>query len=166
MRPAVVSGSLTVVVVLLLSGCSTTEPRPRPAASTSSSRTSHVVLELHEDHPSPGSAEERDPVAAARTFLIAWSRPDLSYPQWWSTVEPLLNAQGQQAYAGTDPAVVPRLHVSGELELVSSSVDTSALVWIPTDQGRFGLQLSRLSGVSAWKVSRIYFPGTGPEAKP
>jgi len=166
MRPAVVSGSLAMVVVLLLSGCSATGPRPAPAAATSTSPAAPVELELHEDHPTPASTQERDPVAAARTFLAAWSRPDLSYPQWWSSLEPLLNPQGQQAYAGTDPAAVPRLQVVGELQVVSSSVDTSALVWIPTDQGRFGLQLSRLSGVSAWKIARIYFPGSGPKANP
>jgi len=102
-----------------------------------------------------GSAEQLDPVRSAERFLRAWTSTELSYDAWWSGVEPLLNAQGKQAYASTDPA-------QGPLKVIASTVETSTSVEIPTDQGTFTLRLSRPSGHSPWLVSRIYFPTDSP----
>ncbi|WP_215817145.1 hypothetical protein [Pimelobacter sp. 30-1] len=94
--------------------------------------------------------------------MSAWTSTELSYGAWWSRVEPLLNAQGKQAYAATDPAQVPRLKILGPLTVIASTVETSTSVEVPTDQGTFTLRLSRPSGHSPWLVSRIYFPSDTP----
>lgn len=101
-----------------------------------------------------------EPAAAARAVLVTWARPGLPYDQWWAALKPLLNAQGQQDYAATDPALIPELEITGPGRLEDAEVDTSAVVWFPTSAGRFGVRLSRQTSTHPWLMSRIYFPGT------
>lgn len=128
-----------------------------PSESTSSTSSEHGHEELHVE-PTTAAPKLQDPIAAAEKFLKTWSRPSLSYAQWWADLEPLLNPQGQQAYSYTDPSVVPALKITGRPRLEKSTVSTSSTVWLPTDQGTFGVRLSRTGPQAAWLASRIYFP--------
>lgn len=103
--------------------------------------------------PDLGAADE-----AARTVLETWSRPGLDYATWWAELKPLLNAQGRQDYAYTDPARVPRLAIRGQGRLSNSRVATSVVVWFTTNRGRYGVQLQRASTDDDWSASRIWFP--------
>ncbi|WP_193614282.1 hypothetical protein [Nocardioides lijunqiniae] len=109
----------------------------------------------------PGAGTE--PAGAAVVVLRTWARPDLPYEQWWAELEPLLDASGRQAYAATDPAVVPPLTVR-QGGRVLEETPMRALVAVPTSAGRFTVELTR-SGVSAeagggWQAMRIHFPVT------
>ena len=111
----------------------------------------------------PATPDTTDAATAARNFLTLWARPQLSYDEWWAALKPLMNGQGQQDYAYTDPAGVPALKIHGAGQVDKAQVDTSAVVWFSTDQGRFGVRLSRTSGTAPWLVARLYFPGTKPD---
>lgn len=167
-----------VALVMGLAGCSGDEsadqpPEVQPGRSGAAGGlgeehiNGHVdehVDEVHAPLEETATAEERDPVAAARRFLEAWSRPELSYGEWWAGVEPLLNAAGAEAYVATVPQLVPRLEATGPAVVDESGVATSSTVWIPTNGGRFGIRMSRGSDREAWRVARIIFPTaqTGP----
>jgi hypothetical protein len=160
------AGAVVVTTALfMLSGCSgDAEPgKPKPTTAASSTSQLDGVDDVHVAETT-AAAQLQDPVFVTTRFIETWSRPDLPYQQWWTDLEPLFNAQGQQAYAGTDPAQVPRLRITGDLEVVSSTVPTSTTVWVPTDKGRFGVQLSRTGEHAEWLVSRVFFPGSGQDA--
>ncbi|WP_156393609.1 hypothetical protein [Nocardioides sp. Root140] len=118
------------------------------------------------DEPTPttsaSSVDQVDEVTAAEQFLTLWARPNLSYAEWWAALRPLLNAAGRQAYSDTDPAVVPALRITGELEVEKSPVETYGRVRVPTDQGVFVVQLQRPSAQDRWLVTRLWFPGDTP----
>lgn len=169
MRPgAARSGVAGVLAVLVLAalmllgvrGCDT-DPGIDPGARPHVDPTSTVP-------PSdpPASSGLYDPVAAARTALQTWARPDLPYDQWWAELEPLLSPQGRQDYAATDPAVVPQLEITGKGRLETEHVDTSATVWFSTSAGRYGVRLARQTSTHPWLMARIYFPTSPSSSSP
>ncbi|WP_310962469.1 hypothetical protein [Nocardioides terrisoli] len=107
--------------------------------------------------PGPGSA--------ARRVLATWSRPRLDYHHWWAGLRPLLNAEGRQDYAYTDPSQIPRLTLTGLAVVRRSPVATAATVWFDTDHGLFGVRLSRRSPTAPWLAAEIIFP-RHPQPKP
>ncbi|MFS3130637.1 hypothetical protein ACLM5J_19705 [Nocardioides sp. Bht2] len=151
------------LLLVLVAGCSSDgeDDTAGPGSSTSSSGLEHSD-DLHVHDTTAAPAAEQDAGAQGVRFLRSWARPDLRYAEWWAGIEPLMNAQGKQAYAATDPALVPDLDVTGAAKVEPGTVATSAFVWIPTSEGRFGLQMSRVTESAAWLVGRIYFPGSRP----
>lgn len=150
-----VVAALVVAAAVLFGvrGCDT-DPAAGPQPPTASPSTAA---------PSAPSSGLYDPVAAARTALQTWARPDLTYDQWWDGLEPLLNPQGRQDYAATDPSVIPQLEITGKGRLEAQSVDTSATVWFSTSAGKYGVRLARQTSTHPWLMARIYFP-TSPQA--
>lgn len=148
------------VVVASMSGATlcacSSDPAPAKVEPTEAASSRGVEDHVHAGETT-AAAQLQDPIFVATRFIETWSRPDLPYQQWWEDLEPLFNAQGQQAYAGTDPAQVPRLRIVGDLEVDPSTVPTSTIVWVPTDQGVFGVQLSRTGEHAEWLVSRVIF---------
>lgn len=139
---------LGLVLVLGIAGCGTDEPAGTPAKATPSATSSTT----------PQAAADA-PTAALRAFQ-AWAQPELPYKAWWAGLRPLLSTAGQAAYASTDPAEIPRLKVTGAaVETDRERTAFTRLVEIPTDQGQFGLVLSRgENGTGPWLLLRIYFP--------
>lgn len=109
-----------------------------------------------------GDRSETEDEAArfARTVLTDWSRPDVGYTEWWSALRGQLSPGAQAAYAHTDPTSVPALR---DTELDTVDLDDRALsgtVWFTTDEGRFGVDVSRTGDDEGWQAHRIVFPET------
>ena len=150
-------------------------PSATPSATTSGST---AMPKLDEFTPAPNGAVNQDTgetvgaqavptwdaasraavTAAATTVLTAFARPDLSYDQWWTALEPLLSAQAQLDYAYVDPANVPAKAVTGEAQIVDESSAYVAHVQVPTDVGTYTLVLSRVDASAAWLTERITPP--------
>jgi len=97
-------------------------------------------------------------VEVATTVLENWSRPGAAYAGWWRRLEPLLTPGGRQAYAATDPSLVPDL---GEIEVekvVLHEPGVTATVYFTTSEGRFGVDLSRRAPDAEWLANRVVFP--------
>lgn len=105
-------------------------------------------------------APEQVAAQAAVHALEVWAQPGLDYDTWWSQLRPLLDAQGRQDYAYTDPTLIPALHVTGPAKVKLGTVDTAALVWVPTSAGTFGVELNRRNADLPWLVARFIFPDT------
>jgi len=152
-----------------------TTPSATPSAATSGST---AMPKLDQFTPAPNGAVNQDTgetvgaqavptwdaasraavTAAATTVLTAFARPDLSYDQWWTALEPLLSAQAQLDYAYVDPANVAAKAVTGEAQIVDESSAYVAHVQVPTDVGTYTLVLSRVDGSAAWLTERITPP--------
>jgi hypothetical protein len=144
--------ALAAVVLWLVTTASLWSPDPTTPGVPSSGSEGAL---------SGAEAEERAPKAAraAEEVMDAWSRPDADAEQWWRELEPLLTPGAREAYAFTDPRQVPEL---GELELdeiVPGPSPDTVTVWFSTSDGRFGVDLARRGADSAWRASRILFPG-------
>lgn len=95
---------------------------------------------------------------AAGSVLEAWSRPETPYRAWWRRFEPLLTPGGRQAYALTDPAQVPDLGTVEAADVVIHDTGVTATAWFETEQGRFGVDLSRKGKNAQWLANRVVFP--------
>lgn len=152
---------VSALLVASLTGCgdtNSTEPQS-PGASPSQTETSSSP----ENPATTGAAMPamNEPVTAAQTIFTAWARPELDYETWWAELEPMLSPTGQQAYAGTDPAAIPKLKVTGSYRLDPKPPDdpnTTALVHVPTNLGSFGLFLVHDGEGQPWRLLRLIFP--------
>ncbi|MBO0727923.1 MAG: hypothetical protein J2P57_01615 [Acidimicrobiaceae bacterium] len=160
-------GTMTILLVLLLalSGCglhaltnSPSTPATPPGSATVSASSSANVADPLEASISSAPTADRDPAYAAQRFLLTWARPDLPYHDWWPAVAPLLNPEGRQDYAPTDPAELPVLTLTGPPTVQPSDIPTSVTVWQPSSRGRFGVRLTRTSPTAAWLVAELDFP--------
>jgi len=129
----------------------TSAPNAGPGSPTAGQSGDPLV----DTGPAPGTSS--DAVAAAQNAFATWARPDLSYEQWWAALQPLMNGQGRQDYADTDPAEIPRLEFT-DVATVVEDAPTSALVDLPTSLGTFQVRLSRTDPSVGWLVSRFYCP--------
>lgn len=97
-------------------------------------------------------------VTAATRVLDTWSRPGRGYREWWGALSPLLTPGGREAYAYTDPSLIPDL---GDIAADGVSVTpggTTATVYFTTADGRFGVDLSRRGLAKPWLANRVVFP--------
>lgn len=148
-RTNIRAAAAAAAAALVLAGCGSS-PSPAGTTTAASSTTS-----------SPSTPASTDAVTAARTAFTAWARPNLDYATWWAQLQPLLSPAGQQAYAGTDPANIPVLKVTGPYRLDPKAPDdpeTTAMVHVATDRGTFGLFLSRAGQGAPWQLLQIVFP--------
>ncbi|MDQ4051588.1 MAG: hypothetical protein M3237_02670, partial [Actinomycetota bacterium] len=97
-------------------------------------------------------------VEVATTVLDTWSRPGAAYAGWWRRLEPLLTPGGREAYAATDPALVPDLDEIEVDEVVLHRPGVTATVYFTTSKGRFGVDLSRQAPDAEWLANRVVFP--------
>jgi len=125
---------------------------PTPAVSTPSA-------------PTPGHQPATTPstkvLAAAKTAFTTWDRPGLDYATWWSQLKPLLSVGGRAAYARTDPANIPALKITSGYRLdpkAPDDPDTTALVHVTTDRGRFSLFMEHDGPGKPWFLLNIGFP--------
>ena len=105
------------------------------------------------------SADDKAALAeVASTVLDTWSTPGADYAGWWRDLKPMLTPGGQQAYAETDPALLPDLQdiELDDVELHDPGV--TATVYFTTSEGRFGLDLSRRATGGKWLANRVIFP--------
>ena len=117
------------------------------------------------DRPNQG-ATASSPVGETRTVLAetaagvleTWSRPGADYAGWWRRLQPMLTPGGQEAYAQTDPAQLPRLEDIALEEVVLHPPGNAATVYFTTSAGRFGVDLSRRASDAAWLANRVVFP--------
>ncbi len=90
--------------------------------------------------------------------MTAYALPDLSARAWWAGLRPYLTADAQAAYAGTDPARIPTVAVTGPARLTPASSPSLARVTIPTSAGSYLLLLTRGTYRREWLVTRIVAP--------
>lgn len=110
--------------------------------------------------PVTATPDEITGVAAeARTMLTTWARPGTTYAEWWRDLKPLLSPAAQQAYSGTDTALLPDLGELTEPEVVTGISPDTTTVWFETGEGRFGVDLSRTAQGQPWRMVRVLFPG-------
>ncbi len=110
------------------------------------------------EEPSAEPETQRQVATIAVQVLETWSSPDLDYDAWWEGLRPMLTPGGREAYAFTDPRKVPDL---GGLEVDDVTVHGSgvtATVYVTTDEGRFGVDLSRKRTGGRWLAHRVVFP--------
>ena len=111
------------------------------------------------EEPSTEPETQRQVATIAVQVLETWSSPDLAYDAWWKGFGPLLTPGGREAYEFTDPRKVPDL---GSIEVDDVTVHGSgvtATVYVTTDEGRFGVDLSRKRAGGRWLAQRVVFPG-------
>ena len=104
---------------------------------------------------------QRAAVTAAARFMTAFAKPKpgTTRTAWWAQIKPLLSPQAVLDYAGTDPANVPYVHLTGPATLTSvgASADNVAFVAVPTDVGRYIVHLAP-TPTGGWTVTRITPP--------
>lgn len=145
-------------------------PTASPSSSSAMGSPSPVVTPslaadeapLHEDDPSPVPvpAAQWDEVSLARATqvageaLVAFARPDATEDAWWEGLSPWLSVGAREAFAYTDPAMVPVRSVTGP-GAVTERVGGS-LVWVEfsTDAGVYEVLVSR-NGTGQVLVERI-----------
>lgn len=95
---------------------------------------------------------------AARAFMQAFARPDLSESAWWARVAPLLTQTGREATWGTDPARIPVHAVTGGAVVLPGAEKDARTVRVPTDIGDYTLFLVYDAGTGAWLVQTCQPP--------
>jgi len=169
--------SLGLLPLGLLAGCggdssassTTSGSSTGAAASTSASTAASPATATASDPsasgagagPTASTAPSSDPLVAGRDVFERWARPGLTYAAWWQDLEPLLSPAARQAYQYTDPAQIPSLRITGPVTKAAKAPDLvglSAMVYVPTNRGRFGLFLTRTTKTSPWLLLRISFP--------
>lgn len=150
-------GALTLVLTACGGGHEDAAPTPapsEPAVSSSSVSTSRLT-------PGATPGPSMNVLTAAKTAFTTWDQPTLDYATWWSELKPLLSAGGRQAYARTDPANIPTLKVTSAYQLdpkAPDDPDTTALVHVTTDRGRFSLFMEHEGPGKPWLLLNIDFP--------
>jgi hypothetical protein len=112
-----------------------------------------------EPTPLDEGARQAPEVVLATRVLTTWSDGDQGYRRWWSRLEPLLTPGGREAYAFTDPRQVPDLGTVKATEMLRGADGTTVTVWFSTDEGRFGVDVSRRGPRAPWRANRVLFPG-------
>lgn len=159
-RPTALATAALLAGILGAGGCS---QGPDEAGQAKDPEATSAASSTPSSSPSAtGPSTSLDETATAVQFLRTWARPRVPYDQWWTELAPLLNASAKQSLQATDPTQIPALTVPGTTALADSQIDTWALVWVDTTQGRFGVQLQRPTSKHAWLVSRLWFPGDEP----
>jgi len=111
--------------------------------------------------PRPTPTPSTNVLTAAKTAFTTWDQPTLDYATWWSELKPLLSAGGREAYARTNPANIPTLKVTSAYRLdpkAPDDPDTTALVHVTTDRGRFSLFMEHEGPGKPWLLLNIGFP--------
>ena len=96
---------------------------------------------------------------AAAKLLTTWSRPTLSYEQWWADLKGLLSPEARESYSYTDPDTVPAIKITGAGVETNNDNPYVVTITFPTTQGSFGVDLSRSSLHGRWIGESIIFPG-------
>ncbi len=152
-------------------GPATSGPVPSSsAASAQPAETGRADVPADVGLPTAVPAVESGPaavsaaLATAEAAVTAFTRRDLEPGRWWDGVLPFLSPQAAQAYAGTDPALVPAGEVVDEPTAGPSPSEHLAVVAVPTDAGMCSVLLSRSDDATGWQVERISWAaaGTGP----
>ncbi len=94
----------------------------------------------------------------AEVVLDTWSTPGADYAGWWRQLKPMLTPGGQQAYAETDPTLLPDLQDIQLDDVQLHDPGVTATVYFTTSEGRFGLDLSRRAAGAKWLANRVIFP--------
>ncbi len=94
----------------------------------------------------------------AEGVLDTWSTPGADYAGWWRQLKPMLTPGGQQAYAETDPSLLPDLQQIELDDVELHDPGVTATVYFTTSEGRFGLDMSRRAAGAKWLASRVIFP--------
>jgi len=130
----------TLMLALFVAACSSPPPAD-PGAGSTTSRPS--------DSAKPPVTDTADPVAldlavdVAVGALTAFADHDRSYDDWWASLSPFLDAEALQAYAYTDPRLVPPSHVTGPGIIAAAVSSTQVTVLVPTDAGQYRVELFR-----------------------
>lgn len=144
-------------------GVRTGGPDDPPSLATSPPAPLDGLVATQAPYP---QATITDPLVAAREGLRAWAQPTRTYERWWAALAPLLSAAALEAYAGTDPAELPALTVTGTPALTSPRDDAAARdalmasVEVNTSVGQFVVDLTRTDPDAGWLVSRLILPET------
>lgn len=134
---------------------STITPAPTPTGKPSVTRSlpsNQISIDGQQTARSTAAA------VAARTFMQAFARPDLSETAWWARVGPLLTPSGRQAVTGTDPALIPVTTVTGPAKVLPNAEKDARIVTVPTDIGDYTLFLAWDRARSRWLVQTAQPP--------
>lgn len=144
----------TAAAVLLLSACSATTSAVTPPASPAVG-TDHPADSLS---PAPLPALTMPAAAAipvAHDALLAYADHGSTAEQWFAHLAPYLSDTAQQAYYGTDPALVAVHQLNGPAELAPQTSSYLARVTFGTDDGRYAVLLSRRLADGSWQVEQF-----------
>ncbi|TCL80515.1 hypothetical protein EDF31_11233 [Curtobacterium sp. PhB142] len=160
------------VVIILGAGLAlgiarqTSVPAPERAAVTPTTTASTA--------PVPPSAPSDTPESAAAGFVTAFTDHQAPADAWEKTFSGYLTEQAKTAYAGTDRTQVPGIRVTGKAVVtagvsaapVPGSADDDgesdpvpAIVTVPTDAGRYTVNLQQQDG--RWLVVSAQLPRSG-----
>ncbi len=147
--------ALAITVAIGLTGCRSDDTDPAKATpATSSSAVS----------PSVAGANETDAVAFAKAFWTAFNdnaNAGLNYDQWWAALKPLLTPNAAAVHVYDDPRTFPKVTVTGDFSEAPEPPDVpgvTAEVYVPTNEGRYSLYLSRADKTAPWRLEGIGFP--------
>jgi hypothetical protein len=102
------------------------------------------------------------PIGAAQTqavaFMKAFANTQLGAAAWWAGVKPRLTRQGQVAYKGTDPTLIPVHKLTGSPTLLPAQLENARSVRVPTDAGVYEVWLNRTGPAAPWLVERVVPP--------
>lgn len=164
----------TVLACAVAASCTTsrasTEPTPGPSALSAPTSVASPVAPAAAQTAAGAPADDQDVVAEpvpagdasasagvvqlASAALQAWGRPDVDESTWWSGLAGFLTPGAQEAYRGTDPALVP-VHTVGEAHLQDTSSTYLRTVRVQTDAGPYDVLLVWQADTGAWLVERI-----------
>ncbi|WP_211878332.1 hypothetical protein [Pseudarthrobacter albicanus] len=162
-----------LAAVLLCAACApaaTTGPASSPATA-SASPSAPVSLSAGGRSQVPGGTvpptsgiawdeESKTEAAEVATRAMAdYARPQAEATQWANDFARWLTPQATADYSTVDPGNKPAFRVTGRATLaVDESNGYGVTVTVPTDAGRYALQLLRTSKDSTWKVNRLTPP--------
>lgn len=146
--------ALVVTAALGLTACQSDDADPAGSSPTTSSSAATGVA----------GANETDAVAFAKAFWTAFNdnaNAGLSYDQWWAALKPLLTANAAAVHVYDDPRTFPKVTVTGDFTEAPEPPDVpgyTAEIYVPTNEGRYSLYLSRTDKTAPWRLEGIGFP--------
>jgi len=166
-RPSSLLAGAALALCVLLAGCTGGDDTD-PASADASARTTEPedIASALGAPPSPSTtvsgANETDPVAFGKAFWQAfYGNADRGYDYWWSQLSPLLSPAAAAVHSYDNPGTFTVPTVTGEITEAPQPPETpgvTAEVYVPTDEGRYSLFLSRRSTTDPWRLTKIGFP--------
>jgi len=132
-----------------------------PASPSSSGSPTSVASSAPASVRASG-ATDTDPVRFGKAFWKAfYGNDNLPRDQWWAAVEPMLAPAAASVHVYDQPQTFKPVNVTGafiEAKRAPDRPGVTAEVYVPTDQGRYSLFLSRASRSAPWRLESIGFP--------
>lgn len=151
---------LALSIALMLSSCVTSPTPTAPTPESTTSRASDSAEPRVTDTADPTAQDEA--VQVAVTAMTEFANRQRSYDEWWAGLSPYLDPAALDAYAYTDPRLVPPSAVTGAGMVAAAISSTQVTVLVPTDAGQYSVELFRQADggdLGPWLVNSMTPPG-------